>query len=461
MNHVYSNNLLNHNQFGVTPKKSAIDAALAVKEYLEEGVSEGHIAILVSLNVRGAFDAAWWPSILEILKDFRCPKNLYNLAKSYFSGRTAILSTNSIQMEREVNKGCPRVSCCGPGFGNIQFNSLLNLDFGKRTKAIAFADDLLITVRAKTVREAENFANVEISKISNWAKDNKITFNEQKSKARMVTRRKGRENTDVSIYLNNKHLEQVNNIKYLGTIIDSKLNFREHIIHTTRRCSTLIHTLAKSEKLSSGLKHAALNTIYKRAILPLILYGPPVWIEAMEKKCKRTIYSRVQRFMNIKMAKAYRTTSNEVLCILTGITPIEIKADETANIYRITRDKQNNLLDHEIELEDWTHPADSVTTSEHNETNEHTIQIFTDGSKNEHGVGSRTAIYIQNKLTQQMKHKLHDRCSNNKAEQMAIVQALQAIETIKINKNIPRTIKIYADSRITLESLKNVKNRNH
>ena len=62
MHHVYSNNLLNYNQFGFTPKKSAIDAALAVKEYLEEGISHGHIAILVTLDVKGAFDAAWWPS---------------------------------------------------------------------------------------------------------------------------------------------------------------------------------------------------------------------------------------------------------------------------------------------------------------------------------------------------------------------------------------------------------------
>jgi hypothetical protein len=141
-----------------------------------------------------------------------------------------------------------------------------------------------------------------------------------------------------------------------------------------------------------------------------MLYGAPVWIGAMEKKCNRTIHSRVQRLMNIKMAKAYRTTSNEVLCILTGITPIEIKAEETANVYRITRGKQNNLLDHEIELKDWTHPADSVTISEQNEANEHTIQIFTDGSKNKHGVGSGTAIYIQKKLTHQMKHKLHYKC---------------------------------------------------
>jgi len=45
----------------------------------------------------------------------------------------------------------------------------------------------------------------------------------------MISRRKRSENKDVSIYLNNKLLEEVNTIKYLGIIIDSKLNFREHL----------------------------------------------------------------------------------------------------------------------------------------------------------------------------------------------------------------------------------------
>ena len=59
MHHGYTKNLLNYNQFGFTPKKSATDAALAVKEYIEEGMSQGHIAILVSLDFKGTFDAAW------------------------------------------------------------------------------------------------------------------------------------------------------------------------------------------------------------------------------------------------------------------------------------------------------------------------------------------------------------------------------------------------------------------
>jgi hypothetical protein len=160
----------------------------------------------------------------------------------------------------------------------------------------------------------------------------------------MVTRKKRIENKNVSIYLNNEILEQFNNIKYLGIIIDSKLNFIYHIIHMLRKYTTLIHALAKSVKLSWGLKHEALNSIYKAAILLLMLYGAPVWIDAMEKKCNKIIYSRIQRLMNIKIAKAYRTTSNKALCILTR-TPIEVKAEETAKLYRITRDRQNHQLE--------------------------------------------------------------------------------------------------------------------
>jgi len=77
--------------------------------------------------------------------------------------------------------------------------------------------------------------------------------------------------------------------------------------------------------------------------------------------------------MNIKVAKAYCTTSNDAFCILTGIAPAELKTEEAANIYRITKDRQNQLLDHETDHQDWTHLADTVRITEQNETMEHTI----------------------------------------------------------------------------------------
>jgi hypothetical protein len=39
------------------------------------------------------------------------------------------------------------------------------LEFRKQTKAIAFADDLLIYVKAEGIREAENITNIEMNKI--------------------------------------------------------------------------------------------------------------------------------------------------------------------------------------------------------------------------------------------------------------------------------------------------------
>jgi len=35
---------------------------------------EEHIQILFTLDGKGAFDAAWWPKILKILKEFNSPK---------------------------------------------------------------------------------------------------------------------------------------------------------------------------------------------------------------------------------------------------------------------------------------------------------------------------------------------------------------------------------------------------
>ena len=44
---------------------------------------------------------------------------------------------------------------------------------------------LNIAVKAEGIREAENITNIEMNKISMWAKNNKINFNEPKSKLRL------------------------------------------------------------------------------------------------------------------------------------------------------------------------------------------------------------------------------------------------------------------------------------
>ena len=155
-----------------------------------------------------------------------------------------------------------------------------------------------------------------------------MKFNESISKVMLLSRRKRKEKKEIEIYVNKKTLKQVNSIRYLGIIFGSKLAFREHITYTEGKCAKHIFSLAKSSKITWGLKHKALKTVYTGAILPLILYGAPVWKGALNSSCYKDELVRIQRLINIKIVKAYRTVSNGALSIITGLVPINIKIEE-------------------------------------------------------------------------------------------------------------------------------------
>jgi len=90
-------------------------------------------------------------------------------------------------------------------------------------------------------------------------------------------------------------------------------------------------TLARSAKLIWGLSHNALKTLYTAEIQPLLLYGALVWAETVEKSRYRKMLTGVQRLINMKIAKAYGTVSNEALCIITRLKPIHIKINKRRN----------------------------------------------------------------------------------------------------------------------------------
>ena len=136
----------------------------------------------------------------------------------------------------------------------------------------------------------------------------------------------------------------------LGIVIDRKFKVSEHISYVVERCKKVIHSLSKSVKISWGLQPEALQSMYKGAVLYLLLYGAPVLIEAVQYEHISQKYSRVQRLMNIKMAKAYRKTSSEALCILTGMTSIIIKSEEWVIQHNIRNGmgSQAQLVDSEV-----------------------------------------------------------------------------------------------------------------
>ena len=293
LHRIYTHSLMNSNQYGFTPQKGTVDAAMDVKNFISQSIREKKCVTMVSLDVRGAFDAAWWPSILKNLKEMKCPKNLFKLTQSYFSDRYATLQTNTHKVIKQVNKGCPQGSCCGPGFWNVMYNSLLNQNFSKQSHIVAFADDLVILTKGATRIEAENYANSDIYKIQNWATQNKAEFNPNKSKVLLISKKRKDHAEKTKIYLNHKTLEQVTELKYLGIHFDAKFNFVKHIDKVTEKTTQIVNMLSRVAKLQWGLGHCALKTIYKGAIIPMLTYGCPIWSEALQtqRNLKKTTKS--------------------------------------------------------------------------------------------------------------------------------------------------------------------------
>lgn len=456
--HLYTNKLLNSNQFGFTPQKSTVDAAMAAKLYASSHMKQGHY-VMTSLDVQGAFDSANWPSILSNLRTLKCPRNLYNLVVSYFSDRTAILHTNTHRVERRVTKGCPQGSCCSPGLWNVLYNDLLNRKHSSHTKLIAFADDLAMLTYGKTLAEAEAYANSDLAVIGKWARENKMKFNENKSKVLLISSK--RKQGKVTIFLDNRKLGQVNVMKYLGIHFDSRLTFYKHIDQLADKSKALIYMLSRNAKLHWGLGHKSLKTIYEGAIVPLMTYGAPVWEGAINKHKYRHKLQSAQRIINIKIAKAYRTVSFEASCVMAGVPPIGLVISGKAKMYKRTHElgTSDTVYDIPTPVHAWPHPARQITITEANETELYPIEIYTDGSKSASMVGAGAAIYQNKQLIRQIKYKLSNHCSNNQAEQVAIWKTLE--ELPKIETPTGREAVINTDSKITIDSLKNHAKHDH
>jgi len=127
-------------------------------------------------------------------------------------------------------------------------------------------------------------------------------------------------------------------MEYLGIIIDDKFKFSDHVRYAAERSTKLIQILSKLANISWGIKHGAMKTIYKAAVLPILLYGAPVWIEALQHEHNRLKFIRVQKLMSIRVAKKF-CTSSEALCILTAITPIIIKTQDAVQKYIVRKGK--------------------------------------------------------------------------------------------------------------------------
>jgi hypothetical protein len=203
----------------------------------------------------------------------------------------------------------------------------------------------------------------------------------------MIITRKGRVDK-INIHLNNRSLEKVDVIKYLGIHFDSILLFYKLIEHVAKN-RALTYMLNRTAKLHWGLGHESLKTIYEGVIVSLMTYGAPVWEGAItNNKYLQTLHS-VQRLINIKIAKAYRTISFEASCVIAGVPPIGLVIDGKVKVYKrkYGLGSSDIVSDTPLPVHVWPRPALEATITETNEATTYPSRYIWAGARTQARLG--------------------------------------------------------------------------
>ena len=270
------------NQYGFREQSSTVDALNNAIERIKKAKSgpksERQEVLAVSLDIKAAFDNAWWPSIFERLRRTQCPNNIFKLVQSYFTGRSVRLNYADAETTKVMTRGCVQGSVCGPTFWNLILDELLETPMPEGCHIQAFADDVLLIVTGKDATTVQDAANRALSIINQWGSSVKLTFSPGKTKAVAFTHQAAR----TIISMSSVQIPFENSFKLLGVTIDSKLNFVPHVRIVLGKASIIFKNLCKFVRPTWGVHAENVRTIYKQVIKPIITYAAEIWGQVVQ-----------------------------------------------------------------------------------------------------------------------------------------------------------------------------------
>ena len=117
-----------------------------------------------------------------------------------------------------VNVGIPQGSCLGPLLFLVYINDIFS---STEINMRLFADDACLSYQHNDP-EYLNEVNKELGKVDTWLRTNKLFINY--SKSIFVLFNKTSKNCEFSVKINSFLIKQSDSLKYLGVVLDDKLN---------------------------------------------------------------------------------------------------------------------------------------------------------------------------------------------------------------------------------------------
>lgn len=180
---------MSQKQYGYVPQRSTEDALFDAITYVRDGLHGKKLVALISLDIEGAFDGAWWPGIIREIRQRTTDEWTFRILCSYLEDRRVTVNYLGEKVTLETERGCIQGSIGGPLLWSLLLDPLLRRAEAERAEIQAFADDILVIAKADSTEDLNTQVNDALKLVASWGLDNKMKFSAHKTQAMLITRR--------------------------------------------------------------------------------------------------------------------------------------------------------------------------------------------------------------------------------------------------------------------------------
>ena len=308
-------------QYGFRKERSTEDAIYNIMQNILH--TNKKYVIGVFIDISGAFDNLWWPFFFDRLRKQNYPKALYKILISYCNNRKVYIQGIRYKIWKEITKGCPQGSVLGPTFWDIVMDTLLE-EFDKDdaiNNVIAYADDVIFLIDGDSSAEIQRKAKHLTLKLAIWCKNTKLEIAPHKSNYMLL---KGNLKRNPILKYNNKTIKRCREIKYLGVILDEKLNFIKHADYVRNKAEVIMQKLSRIVNTKFKISLNKIITYHYTIFGSIINYAAGVWVDKLTKQTVKNKLRSSQRKNLLRHTGAVCTTPTMALLIITGVWPIDL-----------------------------------------------------------------------------------------------------------------------------------------